>query len=427
LLQAGEHVADAIYFQGNDSPNAVGPFDPALPDGCDFDACNAEVLDRLCVRDGDVVLPDGKSYRFLVLPKHGRITLASLRRIAALGRDGARLIGTPPRESPSLADADASDEYARLAGGIGPAPAFMDVMPDFAFNDASGLILHAIHRRAGDADIYFVASASRQSGFADCRFRITGRIPELWDAATGRTRAADAWRIENGVTTVPLQFDPSGSIFVVFRRPATTPQAAGRNWTETHPLQPIQGPWTLQFPAGLGAPDEIVLSNLVSWSEHADEGVRHFSGTAIYRREFDVPSPVNRQSPILLDLGRVEVIAEVRLNGQLLGTLWKPPFCCDATPALREGGNELEIRVTNLWPNRLIGDELFPDDMATWGKWPGGGIRAWPDWLLKNQARPEPRRQTFFTWKHWSRDDALLPSGLFGPVTLRAERPVDVQ
>ena len=425
LLQTGEHVADALYFQGNDSPNGIGPFDPALPDGCDFDACNAEVLDRLRIHDGQVVLPSGKSYRYLVLPRHGRVTLASLRKIAALANDGARIVGTLPKESPSLADATGHDEFQRLAREFSPTPSFPELPPDFAFDHASGLVLHSIHRCTGETDIYFVASASQQTGQADCRFRVTGKLPELWDPATGQTRTTAAWHTENGVTTIPLQFDPSGSIFVVFRKPTATLQATGRNWTDYRPLQEINSNWTLEFPSGWGAPEEISLANLISWPDHSDTGVRYFSGTATYRTKFQ-SKVANPQLNIVLDLGRVEVIAEVWLNGQPLGTLWKPPFRCDVTDALRAGENELGIRVTNLWPNRLVGDEQFPDDCAVQGPWPRGGIRAWPEWLLKNQPRPEPRRQTFFTWKHWTKDDALLPSGLLGPVTIQsgAESPV---
>ena len=119
-----------------------------------------------------------------------------------------------------------------------------------------------------------------------------------------------------------------------------------------------------------------------------------------------------------LNLGDVQVIAEVKLNGHDLGILWKPPFRVDVTKLARPGANDLEVRVTNLWPNRLIGDEQYPDDCSLDGKWTSGGIRAWPEWLLRGQPRPEPRRLTFAALKHWSKDDRLLPSGLLGPVTV---------
>lgn len=439
LLQAGEPAADALYFQGNDSPSSVGPFLPALPEGYDFDACGSEVLDGLRVKDGLVLLPRGKSYRYLVLPNSGWVTLASLRKIVALASGGAKVVGTMPKESPSLADVARRNEYEaiikELSGHVNTNRSFKTILavdnlpPDFDFDAASGLFLHSAHRRADGADIYFVASASQQSGRVDCRFRVTGKLPELWDAATGQICDAASWRTENGVTVVPLQFDPSGSVFVIFRKAATSQPAAGCNWSDYRPLQEMSAPWTLEFPVGWGAPNSVTLDRLVSWSDHADTGVRYFSGTATYRKVFVFEAEAGRgelgvrtlapHNRYFLDLGRVEVIAEVRLNGKSLGTLWKPPFRVDVTDVVKNGDNVLEVRVTNLWPNRLIGDEQFPDDCNGKDPWPDGGIRAWPDWVLKNQPRPEPRRQTFSTWKHWTKTDPLLPSGLLGPVTIQ--------
>ena len=174
MLQAGEHVADAIYFQGNDSPDGVGPYSPALPPGYDFDACDSATLARLTAHDRRIVLPDGKSYRYLVLPQHGRVTLASLRHFVALAKQGASIVGTLPQGSPSLADAANSDEYERLtkelAGRVNPQQSFEKILeadkllPDFDFDKGSGMVLHYIHRRVDEADVYFVASANKVRG-----------------------------------------------------------------------------------------------------------------------------------------------------------------------------------------------------------------------------------------------------------------------
>jgi hypothetical protein len=128
-----------------------------------------------------------------------------------------------------------------------------------------------------------------------------------------------------------------------------------------------------------------------------------------------------------LDLGRVEVMAEVRLNGADLGVLWKPPFTVEVTDSLRAGRNRLEVKVTNLWPNRLIGDERFPDDCTAGGTWKTGPIPAWPEWFLKGQLRPEPRRLTFTTWKYYTADSPRLPSGLLGPVMLQMARVLELR
>ena len=564
LLQAGEPVADALYFLGNDSPYGCGPFQPSLPEGYDFDACNSEVLATLKVRDGQITLPKGKRYRYLVLPQSGRVTLASLRKIAELARDGARLVGPVPKESPSFTDAPAAAEYARLQGELagktkteksfGPILAADGLAPDFAFDPEVGLAIHAMHRRIEDADVYFVANASLRGGVVDCRFRVAGMVPELWRPDTGAMEACTVYEEGGGITRIPLRLDPAGSVFVVFRKGTPAPHAVNvtaaaqskqqsavtirsadygapkdpqkrvdvtkqlvakmrdgklklngfnslagdpapgvvktlrveydwegktstveakdgtllrlpplgdnrlpcelkgkgsqlelRAWeagqysvafpdqrtaTVTVPAMPapqtLPGPWKVQFPAGWGAPEQITLEKLISWPDHSEEGIRYFSGTAVYRTKFKGPKAAAPKSRMELDLGQVEVTAEVTLNGKPLGTLWKPPFVCDVTNVLRPGENELEVRVTNLWTNRLIGDEQYPDDCVS-GTWKiGGGIPAWPEWLRKGQPRPEPRRQTFFTWKHYQKGEPLLPSGLLGPVVLRTVQTVPV-
>lgn len=178
----------------------------------------------------------------------------------------------------------------------------------------------------------------------------------------------------------------------------------------------LAGPWQVSFPPDRGAPESIELEELVSWPDSSEPGVKYFSGTATYRRTFDVGSWYSDVSTrhLLLDLGRVEVIAEVRVNGEDLGVLWKEPYRLDITRALKPGENELEILVTNLWPNRLIGDEQEPPDV----EWRGKPLVAWPEWLVKHEPRPSPGRVTFTTWHHWTKTDPLLPSGLIGPVRL---------
>src|SRR5205085_2588467 len=139
---------------------------------------------------------------------------------------------------------------------------------------------------------------------------------------------------------------------------------------------------------GWGAPPEVRLNRLLSWTEHPDSGVRYFSGTAEYVKEFDAPSGLlGKGRAVLLDLGRVKNFATVRLNGKDLGVLWKAPFRVDVAKAIRPGRNRLEVKVTNLWPNRLIGDEQLPADV----EWEGIRLKKWPDWLVEGKPRPSGR------------------------------------
>jgi hypothetical protein len=182
------------------------------------------------------------------------------------------------------------------------------------------------------------------------------------------------------------------------------------------PAHVVPGPWVLRFPPDTGAPDKIVLDELISWTDHPDKGVRYFSGTAVYASEIDVPDVLlGPGKRLFLDLGQVKHFAEPVLNGESLGVLWKPPFRVEITSAAHPGPNRLEVKVTNLWPNRLIGDEWLPDDCA----WEDKRLKEWPEWLLKGKPR-STGRIAFTTWKHYSKDSPLLESGLLGPVRLIA-------
>ena len=187
----------------------------------------------------------------------------------------------------------------------------------------------------------------------------------------------------------------------------------------------ISGDWELSFPPGWGAPDQVTLAKLISWTDHTNAGVKYFSGTAVYHKTIEIPADdLTPGREVWLDLGAVKNLAEVSLNGTPFGVLWKPPFRVNLTGAAQPGKNSLEVKVTNLWPNRLIGDEQLPDDRD----WNGKQLAAMPQWVTDGKPSPTGRL-TFTTWHHWSKTDALLNSGLLGPVMLRVAetRPVTAQ
>ena len=326
-----------------------------------------------------------------------------------------------------------------------------------------------IHRRVGEADIYFVASQVVEPMTAELVFRVSGKVPEFWDPETGRVTQPAAWRVENGRTVMPLAFAPHGSAFVIFRPGAADPVrsmardgvprpdvkvfrsngvcmmeaasngvygvafASGRKGTAEVKGVPAPldfgGAWTVRFPTGWGAPAKTTMG-LNSWTVHKDVGVRYFSGTATYDREFDLPADFLADGMTqVLDLGEVRNLAEVAVNGKTAGILWKPPFRADLSGLLKPGKNRLEIKVTNLWLNRLVGDEQQPDD-CEWDRvreLAGQGIKRIPDWVWTGGPRPQKNRYTFTTWKFYSWSTPLLDSGLLGPVTLRAAKQVEVK
>jgi hypothetical protein len=203
--------------------------------------------------------------------------------------------------------------------------------------------------------------------------------------------------------------------------------ASGRQTTlkpKSVPLPiPVSGAWRVSFPPGWHAPACVRFDHLQSWTERPESGVKYFSGTATYQKEIDIPAEfLAHGREVWLDLGVVKNFAEVSLNGQSLGLLWKRPFRVNATSAAHAGQNTLIIKVTNLWPNRLIGDEQLPPDC----QWNGKQLKSWPQWLLDGKPSPTGRL-TFTTWHHWKKSDPLLDSGLVGPVTLQTAEVLEIR
>jgi hypothetical protein len=289
------------------------------------------------------------------------------------------------------------------------------------------------HRRAGDCEIYFVASQVAERTAAELAFRVQGKQPEIWDPVDGSLEPAGSWWEEHGRTIVPLCFGEFDSKFIVFRKPGSPSGKRGNhqcdlfaqaNGTSVPEPFTIAGPWTVTFPEGWGAPNHVSMP-LMSWTEHSEEGVRFFSGTATYTQTIRVPEEFCGEGySHWLDLGQVKNLAEVDVNGHRMGVLWKPPFRVEVTDRLKPGENCLSIHVTNTWINRLVGDEHYPDD-CQWnppqehlGFPVGQSIREIPKWVWSGEERPEPRRKTFTTWKFYTKLTPLPDSGLLGPVRL---------
>ena len=422
LLRQGLFVADILLL-------ADGKIGRA--DGYKWDQCSPEALaDRVNVKDGCLVCPDGMSYRVLVLPEGETMPLRLLRRIKELADQGATIIGPvkPPLKSPSLADMGAGDAevkklVAELWGGgkivtgktVVQLLSERGVKPDFSAKPP----LNFIHRRTADADIYFVANPQNNEVTTTGEFRITGRQPELWHPETGAIRDLPDFNVVDGVTRIPLRLGPAEAMFVVFRerseKSVARRQNGGKNWLDLKPVQEIAGPWQVQFDPKWGGPEKpVTFTDLCDWSKQTDPAIQYYSGVATYRKTFTFSSPVPGQRNYL-DLGKVAVMAEVKLNGKVLGIAWKAPYRVDATAAITPGENTLEIKVANLWINRMIGDEQLPEDSE---RGPTGTLKnmnAWPQWITEGKPSPTGRF-TFTTHRHWKKDESLAPSGLLGPV-----------
>jgi hypothetical protein len=423
LLQQGLFVADVLFYNGDGCPNFIPPkhVDPSLGRGYDYDVCNTEVLlTRLTVRDGRIQLPDGMSYRLLVLPERNTMSVEVIQKLKDLVAQGVTIVGPPPEKAPGLKDYPECDravktianelwancdgqnvkehafEKGRIIWGITLREILTrnGIEPDFEYSDGQAdTFLDWIHRSVGTRHIYFVANRNDRMERVTCTFRVGGKEPEIWDPVTGEIRNVVNVAQTGGRTSVPLEFAPHESMFIVFRERMT----AGRrkpasNTQKLSTLAKIEGPWTVRFDPRWGGPESAEFVELESWTKRPEEGIKYYSGSATYSSSFKFSGKPGQV--LFLDLGEVKEIAEVHLNGKKLGVAWTKPFRVEASGAVKVGENKLEIDVVNLWPNRLIRDGQLPLDKRL------------TTTNVKEYYEPQPGGHE------------LLDSGLLGPVRL---------
>ncbi|WP_423128394.1 glycosyl hydrolase [Gaoshiqia sp. Z1-71] len=460
MLQQGVFVADVLYYYGDDVPNFVFLKEeyPELNFGYDWDKCSKDIILNRVSFDGEkIVLPDGMSYRILVLAPEQAIDLEVLKKVEELVHAGLTVITPRPKATTGLRGYPQSDKElagvaARLWGNIdgenttenrygkgrviwgqdvNEILAGMRVNPDLTFSSPDKeTALDYIHRRTDSADIYFMVNRFARKGINDfeyryltdlpdrfeqveCKFRVTGKTPQLWNPQTGEVRPVAVYREEDGHTIVPLHLEPEGSVFVVFTdqlpenhivkiekdgkklfpgnefeakaHPFITFEQSEGQWkatafkpgnyslfwsngriqtvkfNETAQVIPVAGSWNVHFDTEWGGPGTIVLDELKSWTELSEDGVRYYSGTAVYEKDFHLKKTILQGKKAMLSLGNLHEMAVVKLNGHRFNLNWAPPYEMDVTNYLKDGKNELEIEVTNLWPNRLIGDGKLPE------------------------------------------------------------------
>lgn len=385
MLQQGKFVADIAYLLDESAPSTMPIWgtglNPAPPEGYDYDYINVDVLiNRMTVKDGRLVLPDGLSYAVLVLPQTRSMSLPVLNKIHQLVGEGATVIGPKPECTPGLTGYPGSEKLlkntageiwadldgisrTRRAFGKGmiawgaPVEAILKlkgIEPDLRYDKPAGSEIYWIHRQSEDADIYFIANASEETVTTRIDARVQERKAGLWDPVTGRIRSAEVISA-SGRSAVAVTLEKRQSLFLVFRNvtDVTNPGIAG---SEARQIA-INGPWKVSFPPDLGAPEIITMDTLKSLTLNSDEGVRFFSGTATYTAGFEVDKKTFASSGrYIIDIGRAGDIAEVFVNGKQAGILWTNPYELDITGLVARGKNTLEVKVTNQWTNRIAGD-----------------------------------------------------------------------
>ncbi|WPR70128.1 glycosyl hydrolase [Flavobacterium sp. NG2] len=646
LLQQGKSVADLLVFTGEASPNDALLMPEIKALGYDYDVIGSNKISSLSVKEGLICTAVGDKYQALVLPDTPWMTPEILKKLEELAKGGAVILGTKPKKSPSLQNfPNCDNQLTQIADALWDNGLIQDssivkslqkgtLPPDFSVVNGSNKVLEYIHRKTANTDIYFVVNKLNESQTINCRFRVTGKQPEFWNAETGAITKAAIWQDnQDGTTTVAIPFASEAAVFVVFRnsidtgnhllsasvevqKNRSTPlsnlkiikaeygiflpdgvvdvtavvaksiqnnqlkvqatrdlcggdpapgykkelrlqykvgnailekNAMEREWLEiaapengkleilkaifgkfergieglpannqlydvtekvkkmvgsgvyeipvnesflegneiltkksmrleyaindevktmtvsdggllklteataepkliynqeklnwvtpwagklkyqtttgkTKTLKvksvpeaiELKGAWEVSFPMKNETVLKETFNNLTSWTTSVNDDIRYFSGTASYKKQFDIAAHLLKEEYSLqLDLGTVKEIAEVFVNGKNLGVYWKAPFSIDINKLVVAGNNTLEIKITNLWPNRLIGDEQLPLDYER----KGPNVSNWPDWLLNNSPRPTDR-STFAAFKHWHKDSKLLPSGLLGPVKI---------
>lgn len=391
MLRQGHYVADILWYYGEDT-NIVGLYGtqlPEVPDGYSYDFLSPHaLLNLLSVKDGNIVTESGMSYKLIVLDDENKpVSLEVLKKLDELVRDGAHLQGRPPRKAAGLMDNDA--EFDRLVADIWysgrqnvhteslkNALEAMGVAPDVD----SEAPIRFVHRADGARQIYWVRNFGEGPVSAPVRFRDGNASCQVLDPETGKA-VSGVWDGKN------LTLDESQALFLVF-------DPEYQELTGSAPVMKgevaLEGPWTVEF-QGVDAPSQpIVMDSLAPFTESDDSSVKYFSGTAIYSNSFVIGKKQQAEG-LLIDLGEVGQMAEVLIDGESAGFLWKSPYRVEYGKALKAGKHSITVKVVNLWPNRLIGD-----------------------------AQPGATGHTYTVIPFYNAASPLIPSGLMGPVKITA-------
>ncbi len=469
LLQYGERVSDYLCvdeLQGNADLIAVRDF----------------LRVELKVKDGRIVLPSGRRYPFIVFPRSNTMLPETAQKIKVLLSQGATVVASRPSSSPGLMNypsCDISlkeiadelwgrgyvDPVSRLLPNITVALKGIAYQPDYQVE--SGESVTAIHRTGDQGEVYYVANMRGKPQNVLISFRQKNLQPEIWNAEDGTRVNAGIWKQEGGRTYVHLSLNDFQSIFVIFRKPhdlqdhavsanviggkanikfsadmkglplitssaavwVSVSYASGKTNTlelKAPSYKAIHGPWKVQLHPKLDTPFSVSLPVLKDFSNHNDPRIAYFAGSAVYRKEvFIGKADLKAHQRVLLDLGTLNDIVSVKINGKSMGVFWYPPYIVNLTGVAKPGANHLEITVTNNWANRLIGDEQLPADFE-WGfdrTENGRAMKSYPDWFIKHQPRPSGR-SAFSIWYYYRKDSKLVPAGLSGPVRFIFEEAV---
>ena len=399
LLQQGRYEADILYYYGEDNciTGLFGKQLPDIPAGYAYDFINPYGLQRAVFPvDGQLITESGMSYKLLVLgPNCRTMSYALLERILYLAKSGITVCGTLPERCATLTDHQEAFDLLLVQ----LKPFFLEMTVEEALK-AKGIEPEFIgprdwayvHRETDREDIWWIRNFSGKPASEVIMLRGGQGQPRVLDPATGKVHRINASTSPDGYRYFKMDMEANDALFVVIGKAAEEAVPVGH--VHKMPLLTMDGSWKLSFESGLGAPATAVFDHLMSYTESKDPAIRYYAGTVTYRKSFSLKkNEMKGISTFEIDLGSVKNLARVTVNGHDLGVVWKAPFRVEV-PAeyLNIGSNELEVKVINLWPNRIIGD-LQPDAVQKW---------------------------TYTASNWYTADSPLLPSGLLGPVVLSA-------
>lgn len=443
LLQQGVPSADFLIHLGDVAPLQVGNGNnTGVPDGFGYDYINTDVLlNRLSVKNGALVLPEGTSYKAIELHRTDYLHLKTLKRIEELVAQGATVIGKKPQQVIGYSEWAHQSEFARISDKLwgdgtqairnykkGRVSSYnlvdsithLGYEPDLTLNNIPAKFF--AKRIIGKNTLYYFYNDKPEFQTLDIDLRDGDGQAEIWNIDDGSIEQITQFKRQNKRLQTQLALEPYASRFILIRRDNQAPDYHGRHtqlvediYQKDQTTQTINGTWTVTFDQRWAGPGQVVFKQLTDWSKHTNSGIKHYSGTAVYQQTINIDAALLAKSKaIYLDLGQVEQIAEVSINGKPLGTLWKPPYAIDISNAITLGSNQLEVKVTNTWVNRLIGDEALPD---TSGYSMVGDTVAW---INANEPPPPSERVTFTGFNFFANKTkrTLQSSGLLGPVRL---------
>ncbi len=456
IFQQTDFVSDVVYYYGDKVPNSATPKNSHFKagPGYDYEVINTEILlNNLTVKGGKLVLTNGAVFSMLALENEEAMNPAVLNKLHELAQRGAVIIGEKPEKITELIKNPFSEkdgekmmdkmwtriedpshfkpgEKGKIYSGITPYEMLsaLGVVSDLDYTGKEAYLLDYIHYQKNDNDFYFIRNTTDQWISRDCGFRQHLKVPEVWEPVFGDIIPVPVFREEGRYIRIPVTLAPYGSYFIVFKKGVTPVHFSNVSFSDQYPplmefthdgihflnngtyemtsssgsrtvennnsVMKIEGPWKVNFDKKWGAPDSIVLPELISWTDHKNPGVKYYSGSGKYHKNFSfkMNDVLTEGERIYLDLGDISEVGELWLNGHSLGIRWAKPFRFDVTGYIKNGENDLVIEILNTWCNRITGDAI------TGRKYTSTNIT----------------RVDLLTWDKVP----LNPSGLLGPVTV---------